>query len=113
MKKTNPKLILNLNLEQAELDNKISIAIDEYINNFVCSGEADAKVAEHVHKYIDKRVNNILLEKRWDNSSLIGGVSLDTYIQKIAGPKVEQAIDKIINKLISERISKIIGDNNG
>ena len=60
MKKTNPKLILNLNLEQAELDNKISNEIKTYAK--VCYDKLNLKGIVRFDFILDKE-NNIYLNE--------------------------------------------------
>ena len=55
MKKSEPKIILNLQLEGQELEQKIKIAMDDYVEKVIL-----ANLDEAIEKLITKRVDAII-----------------------------------------------------
>jgi len=101
MKRTEPRMIINLNISDEEFEKKIQLAVDEYIESILDSCAND-KVTEAIKKYVDKKIDIVLQEKRYDNASKINGLSLSSYIANVAKPKVEAVISDVIAQSVSE-----------
>jgi uncharacterized membrane protein YheB (UPF0754 family) len=104
MKRTEPKLIINLNLSDQEFEQQIELAVDKYIDSILDSC-ANEKVTEAIKKYVDKKIDVVLQERRYDNASMINGKTLSSYIADIARPKVEVVIADTIAKSVSETLA--------
>ena len=61
MKKSEPKMILNVAIENDELDEKIKIAMDQYIEKLAQKHLDDAIV-----KLVEKRVDRLINGNRWE-----------------------------------------------
>jgi len=101
MRKTDPKLIVNVTVKDEELEEKVKIAVEEYIDKIVQSEELN----NIINKYIDSRVTR----------------SLDDYIYQIdAGyhtpkraaldKKVDEIIENIVDKKIKQKILEELVD---
>jgi hypothetical protein len=104
MKRTDPKMIINLNLSDEEFEKHIETAVDKYIDSIIdsCCNE---KVTTAIKSYIDKKISVILQERRYDNASMINGKTLSNYIAEVARPKVEAVISEEIAKAVSETLA--------
>ena len=107
MNRSDPKLIINLNLEDKEFEDKIKLAVDKYVESII-GGYASEAVDKALTKYIDTKIRKVMSEARYDNASLINGKYFSDYVQSLARPQVEQIMGKIVEKLISEKINQLI-----
>ena len=55
MKKTEPKIILNLSVENDELDKVVKLAIDKYVEQSVY-----AQLDNTIEKIVDKRIDKLI-----------------------------------------------------
>lgn len=101
MKRTEPKMIINFNISDEEFEKKIEYAVDKYIESILDSYASDA-VTEAMKKYIDRKIDAVLQEKRYDNASMINGKYLSSYIAEVTRPKVEAIISEVIAQSVSE-----------
>lgn len=107
MKKSDPKLIVNLNLSSPELVEKIEFAIDEYIDSIIESKLSD-RVNEKIKRYIEDKLDAVVLEKRWDNECLVDGQFLSTYVTNKVRPKVENIIEQLIQQVIANKLRETV-----
>ena len=105
MKRTDPRLLINLNISDEEFEQHIQLAVDKYIESVVESS-CNEKVDAAIKKYVDSRVSAIISEARWSNNSLIEGRLLSDFIVEQARPKVNAAISKIIAEEVSKAIAE-------
>lgn len=104
MKRTAPRMIINLNISDEEFEKQIELAVDKYVESVLDSCAGD-KVNEAIKKYVDHKIDTVLKERRYDNASMIDGLSLSAYISKVARPKVEAAITEVITQSVSEALT--------
>jgi hypothetical protein len=104
MNRSEPKLIINLNLSDEAFEKHIQLAVDKYIESIVDSC-ANEKVTDIIKKYVDKKIDAILREHPYDSAALLNGKKLSTYIATIAKPKVEAIISDTIAQAVSEALT--------
>lgn len=104
MNRSEPKLIINLNLSDEDFEKHIQLAVDKYIESVVDSC-ANEKVTAIIKKYVDKKIDAILREHPYDSTALLNGKKLSTYIATIAKPKVEAIISDTIAHAVSEALT--------
>lgn len=68
MKKSEPKLILNLSIEDEELENKIKIAMDGYAEDLVKKNLDDI-----IRKIVNERIDRLVKDSKWGNEGKIEG----------------------------------------
>ena len=61
MKKSEPKLILNLQVDSEELDQKVKLAMDKYIEDVIV-GNLD----DEIEKIVTKRIGALVSADRWN-----------------------------------------------
>ena len=98
MRKSEPKIILNLSVENSELDEKIKIAIDNYVEQSIYA-ELDLAIEKIVSKRIDKLLNG---RYSWDNEAKINGMSFEQFVKS----KTESALTEVITKHAKEILAK-------
>lgn len=103
MKKSNPKLILNLSLEDEELEKKIEIAMEQYVDKIV-SKNLDAII----EKYITKRIDEIVDSNNRYSYHRIGGKTLDDYVKERVNSAITNSIDNNIQEILSKKIAKLL-----
>ena len=99
MKKSEPKMILNLSVENSELEEKIKIAMDKYTEDLIRK-DLDAAVA----KYVEERITRLLNGNKysWDNDRKIQGMCFTDFVRS----KTEQAIADVIEKNAKDILAK-------
>lgn len=101
MKKSEPKIILNLNLEGQELEQKIKIAIDDYVEKVILNN-----LDEAIATIIAKRIEAIA--KRNYNDGYVNGMYLDAYVRSKTKELIEKSIDSNIKEIMSKKLSQMI-----
>ena len=107
MTRSDPKMIINLNLKDTEFEDKIKLAVDKYVESIV-DGYASEALDAALTKYIDNKIKKVVQEARYDNASLIHGKNFTKYVRELAQPKVEEIMDKLIEKMNSEKLTTLI-----
>lgn len=99
MKKSEPKMILNLSVENSELEEKIKIAMDKYTEDLIRKDLDDV-----VAKYVEERITRLLKGNRysWDNGCKIQGMYFSEFVKN----KTEQAIADVIEKNAKDILAK-------
>lgn len=103
MKKSEPKLILNLSIEDEELENKIKIAMDGYAEDLVKKNLDDI-----IRKIVNERIDRLVKDSKWGNEGKIEGKQLYTFVQERTESVISEAIDKNIKDIFAEKIAQIL-----
>ena len=102
MKKTEPKIILNVQLEGQELEQKIKIAMDDYVDKVIL-----ANLDETIEKIINKRIDSIVAQRSYDGG-LVQGKNLSNYVRSRTSRVIEETIDRNIKEIMTRKLSQII-----
>ena len=103
MKKNEPKMILNVSIENDELEEKIKIAIEEYTEKIISKNLDDV-----IAKFIDKKLDRLLNGSRYDSGRQIRGVYFEDYIMQMTERSIADAIDKNIKKILEKKLASLI-----
>lgn len=103
MKKTDPRLIINLNISDEDFEKHIETAVDKYIDS-ILDNTVDDKVTTAIKKYVDKKIDAILAERRYDDAALINGRNLSAHIAEVARPKVHAVVSDTIAKEVANAL---------
>lgn len=96
-----PKLILNLSFENEEVEKKIEIAMDKYIQE-VCHERIDKIITKNV----DRRINDLVGDSYWKKR--LNGQYIDDYIAAKVEVKIKEVIDKQINKILQVKLASLL-----
>lgn len=103
MKKSEPKIILNLSFENSELEEKIKIAMDQYMDKLIVKN-LDAYIA----KYVDRRIDKLLNGKYWESDNKIDGVCFSDFVKKRTERALIDAIDKNAKDILAKKLATLI-----
>ncbi|MEE1050407.1 MAG: hypothetical protein U0M60_23645 [Clostridia bacterium] len=105
MKKSEPKIILNVSLEGQELEQKIKVAMDDYVEKVVFKN-----LDETIEKIVSKRVEQIAAQRYGEG--LIQGEYLSEYVRRRTNKIIEETVDKNINEIVAIKLSQLVKGNN-
>ena len=103
MKKSEPKIILNLSVENSELDEKIKIAMDKYVEQSVY-----AQLDGAIEKIADKRISKLLNSNRWDPDHKINGMTFEEFVRSKTEDAIKQAIEKNAKEILAKKLASLI-----
>lgn len=103
MKKQEPKIILNLSIENDELDTKVKLAIDEYVAKSVY---ANLDVA--IEKIVTKRIDRLLNGRYWESDNKINGVSFEQFVKSRTEDAITQTIEKYAKEILANKLASLI-----
>lgn len=109
---SDPKLIINLNLTDSELAEKVNIAVDKYIED-VCQNKINDFLDNKLERYINERVDYLLGNSNkpgsYYQSQSIEGIKYK--VREAINKKVNGEIDEAIIKLVAKKINKMIEES--
>lgn len=105
MKKSEPKMILNVSVVDKELEAKIESAMDKYVQNIVIG-----KLDDTIIKLVKRRVNQLINNYSWSDESKIKGKNLKDYIKEETNELIENYVKEIIDEKTKEMITKKIAN---
>lgn len=103
MKKSEPKMILNLSLENEEFENKIKIAMDQYLEKVV-----NKELEDYILKVVDKRIQALINSHSWSSDNRINGMSFEKFVKEKTEKAIVDAIDANIKDILGKRIAAAI-----
>lgn len=103
MKKSEPKMILNLSVDNSELEEKIKIAMDKYAEQLIVKN-----LDETIMKIVDKRIDNLLSASSWHNERKIQGVTLEQFVKDRTESVIEEFVDKNAKEILAKRLAEIL-----
>ena len=103
MKKSEPKIILNLSIENDELEEKVKIAMDKYVEDLVVKN-LDNTIA----KLVEKRIDNLLSGYRFSTDNKINGKSFSEFVKDKTEKQIEEVIDKNIKTIFARKVADMI-----
>lgn len=103
MKKSEPKIILNLSVENSELDEKIKIAIDKYVEQSVY-----AQLDDVIENIITKRINKLLNSRYWESDNKINGMAFEQFVRSKTEDAIAQAIEKNAKDILAKKLARLI-----
>ncbi|MDD5901725.1 MAG: hypothetical protein PUC73_12620 [Lachnospiraceae bacterium] len=103
MTKQNPKMILNLSVENDELEEKVKIAMDKYAEQLVLKNLDDA-----ILKIVDKRIQRLINASSWDSERKIQGVTLDQFVKDRTEQVLADFIDKNAKELLAKKLASLL-----
>ena len=88
MKKSEPKLILNLQVDSEELDHKVKLAMDKYIEDVIV-GNLD----DEIEKIVTKRIGALVSADTWSPNRRIKDKTLEEYVKESTEKVICDVID--------------------
>lgn len=103
MNRDNPKMILNVSFENAELEEKVKIAMDAYVEKIILKNLEDA-----IKRIIDAKIDNIVRGGRFGNEHKICGMSLHEYVNAKTEKTIGEVIEANAKRILAEKLAKLI-----
>lgn len=103
MKKGEPKIILNLSVENDELEEKVKIAMDKYAEQLVLKHLDDAIV-----KTVEGRIDRLLNGRNWDNDRKIQGKYFSEFVKSKTEAALTEAIEKNAKEILAKKLASLI-----
>ena len=97
MKKSEPKMILNVQINNDELEEKVKIAMDKYAEQLVLKN-----LDNTITKIVERRIDRLLNGTNWDSDRKIQGM----YFSEFVKSKTEKALTEVIEKNAKDILAK-------
>ena len=103
MKKSEPKLILNLQVDGEELDQKVKLAMDKYIEDVIV-GNLD----DEIDKIVTKRIGALVSADRWNPNRKIKGRTLEEYVKEATETAICNVINDNIKHIFAKKVAEML-----
>lgn len=103
MKKSEPKMILNVQIDNNELEEKVKIAMDKYAEDLVLKN-----LDNKIQRIIEMRIERLVNGDSWTNDGKIAGKSLATYVKEKSEKVIEEVIENNIKDIFAKKIASMI-----
>ena len=104
MKKSEPKMILNVAFESKELDEKVQIAMEKYVEDLMLKN-----LDSTIEKLVVQRVTRLVSGKfTYSPDGTLNGKSLEVFIREATNDIIEDIIDKNIKDIFAKKIAEMI-----
>ena len=101
MKKSEPKMILNISLSSEEIEEKVKIAMDEYVQKVIY---------KNLDKEIDKRIDRLVSAPNWSNDRLINDMPFSDFVKSKTEKAIGDFVEKNIKEILAKRFAEIMTD---
>ena len=92
MKKSEPKMILNVTIDNNELEEKVKIAMDKYAEQVIYKN-----LDETIVKIVEKRIDKLIHSTGWYRDK-IQGVYFDEFVKSIAQNKQSKFVIGVLEE---------------
>lgn len=105
MKKSEPKMILNISFNSEEIEEKVKIAMDEYVQKVIYKN-----LDEEIAKVIDKRIERLVSAPNWSNDRLINDMPFADFVKSKTEKAIGDFVEKNIKEILAKRFAEIMTD---
>ena len=104
MKKSEPKMILNVAFESEELDEKVQIAMEKYVKDLMLKN-----LDSTIEKLVVQRITRLVSGKfAYSADGTLNGKSLEAFIREATNDIIEDVIEKNIKDIFAKKIAEMI-----
>lgn len=103
MKKSEPKMILNVQIDNLELEEKVKIAMDKYAEDLILKN-LDYKI----QGIINKRIDALVRGNSWSTEGKIEGQTLENYVRDKSSKAIEEVINKHIKDIFAKKLAEML-----
>ena len=103
MKKQNPKLIFNFQMENPEFEATIATAMEKYTEDVIIK-ELDTKI----QKIVENRIEKLVKADRWSPDGKINNMSFNDFIRIRTEKVIADVIDKHIKEILAKKIAQVL-----
>lgn len=105
MKKSEPKMILNISLESEEIEEKVKVAMDKYVEKAIYKN-----LDEEIAKIVDGRIEKLVSASNWSSDRKIQGVSFEQFVKDRTEKAIGDFVEKNIKEILAKRFAEIMTD---
>lgn len=105
MKKSEPKMILNISLNSEEIEEKVKIAMDEYVEKVIYKN-----LDEEITKIVDRRIEKLVSASTWSSDRKIQGVSFEQFVKDRTEKAIGDFVEMNIKEILAKRFAEIMTD---
>ena len=104
MKKSNPKMILNVAFESEELNEKVQIAMEKYVEDLTLKN-----LDSTIEKLVVQRITRLVSGKfAYSPDGILNGKSLEVFVREATNDIIEDVIEKNIKDIFAKKIAEMI-----
>lgn len=104
MTKSNPKMILNVQFENEELDKQIQIAMDKYVEDLMLKN-----LDSTIEKYVVQRITRLINGKfEYSADGKLNGKTMREYIREATNEVVEKVITDNIKDIFVKKVAEML-----
>lgn len=103
MRKSEPKIILNLSVENDELDEKVKIAMDKYVDQLVAKHLEDT-----ITKMVEGRIDRLINGRNWDSDRKIQGMYFSDFVKSKTEAVLTKAIEENAKAILAKKLASLI-----
>ena len=104
MKKSESKMILNVAFESKELDEKVQIAMEKYVEDLMLKN-----LDSTIEKLVVQRVTRLMSSKfAYSPDGTLNGKSLEGFIKETINATIEDVIERNIKDILAKKIAEMI-----
>ena len=103
MKKSEPKLILNLSVEETELEEKIKVAMDKYAEQLVLKN-----LDNTITKIVENRIDRLINGHNWDADRKIQGMYFSDFVKSKTEKVLAESIEKNAKEILAKKLASLL-----
>lgn len=103
MKKSEPKMILNVQIDNQELEEKVKVAMDKYAEDLILKNLDDK-----IQSIINRRIDALVRGNSWSNEGKIAGQTLESYVRDKSSNVIEEVINKHIKDIFAKKLAEML-----
>lgn len=105
MKKSEPKMFMNIAFESEEFEEKVKIAMDKYVEDVIYKN-----LDEEIMNIVDKRIDSLISSNKWDSNRKIHGITLEEFVKDRTEKVLGDFAEKNIREILAKRFAEILTD---
>ena len=103
MKKNEPKMILNVTVDNDELEEKVKIAMDKYAEQLIIK-----HLDETIVKIVENRIDRLINGRNWDCDRKIQGMYFGDFVRSKTETALVEAIEKNAKEILAKKLASLI-----
>ena len=103
MKKNEPKMILNVTIDNDELEEKVKIAMDKYAEQLILKNLDDT-----ITKIVENRIDRLINGCNWDSDRKIQGMYFSDFVKSKTEAVLVEAIEKNAKEILAKKLASLI-----
>ena len=103
MKKNEPKMILNVTVDNDELEEKVKIAMDKYAEQLIVKN-----LDETIVKIVENRIDRLINGRNWGSDRKIQGMYFSDFVRSKTETVLIEAIEKNAKEILAKKLAALI-----